>query len=121
METRIQYPHNLQYQEVYISDMVLLKNIFLQKQNSKIVNESFGLPFLVAKKANAIIAFACIVVNSFGKPDFIIHEVGDLNKEEKEAFEFFVEDYFKRNPSENYKNPQQLKSTINSIVNWINV
>lgn len=121
METRIQYPNNLQYQEVYISDMVILKNIFLQKQNSMTVNESFGLPFLMVKKANAIIAFACLVVNKLGKPDFMIHEVVDLNAEEKGGFKFFVEDYFKRNPSDNYRNPQQLKSTISSIVNWINV
>jgi hypothetical protein len=121
MEPRIQYPNNLRYEEVYISDMVLLKNIFLQKQNSTTVNESFGLPFLMVKKANVIIAFACLVVNKHGKPDFIIHEIADLNTEEKEGFRFFVEDYFKRNPSDNYRNPQQLKSTINSIVNWINV
>ncbi len=50
METIVQHHEQIQYAEVYISDLLILKNIFLQAQDDKTVNQSFGLPFLLAKK-----------------------------------------------------------------------
>lgn len=115
------HSNHLQWDEVYVSDMVVLKDIFLQKQNSGILNEDFGLPFLLAKKAQDVVAFACLVINHLGKIDFILHEVEDLNGEEKKKFQSYAEDYCRRNSSGNYHDPLQLKSTISRILNWINI
>ncbi|ASW75388.1 hypothetical protein IQ37_02365 [Chryseobacterium piperi] len=83
MKAKGWHSNHLQWDEVYVSDMVVLKDIFLQKQNSGILNEDFGLPFLLAKKAQDVVAFACLVINHLGKIDFILHEVEDLNGDEK--------------------------------------
>ncbi|ASK31181.1 hypothetical protein CEY12_14160 [Chryseobacterium sp. T16E-39] len=120
METRLQHTNNLRYDEVYISDLRLLKQIFMQKKDSKIVNEDFGLPFLLAKKKDLIIAFACLVICPDNKIDFMIYGSKDLNAEEQEDFRAYVEEHCKKNSSANYYDPEQLKSTISRLINWIN-
>ncbi|MBK1894819.1 hypothetical protein [Chryseobacterium paridis] len=121
METRLQHSNDLKYSEVYFSDLVLLKQIFMQKKDSDIVNEDFGLPFLLAKEANAIVAFASLIINDHNEIDFVIYESKDLSEEEKEDFRWYVEDYFRKSPSDNYRDPEQLKSTTSRIIDWINV
>lgn len=121
METCFQSTSNLHFDEVYISDLLILKEIFMQKKNVKVINEDFGLPFLLAKKENVIMAFACLMVNDLNQVDFVIFEAKDLDTEEKEVFRMYAEDCFKKAASDNYRDPQQLKSTISRIINWINV
>lgn len=121
METTVQPQKHLQISEVYIRDMVELKKIFLQTSNAKTVTDNFGIPFLMVKKNGNIIAFASLIINKKGQNDFIIYEKSDLNTEEKEKFIFQASRYFKRNNSGNYRDPLQLKSSIERMINWLNI
>ncbi|WP_172281598.1 hypothetical protein [Chryseobacterium sp. LAM-KRS1] len=121
METCFLPTGKLQFDEVYISDLVHLKQIFVKERNLKQVNEDFGLPFVMAKKTNEIIAFASLIINDQDTIDFVIFEAGNMDAKEKEAFKKYAEDCFKKAPSDNYNDPGQLKSTISRIINWINI
>lgn len=121
METSLQPQKQYQISEVYIADIIELKNIFLQISNLEIVPESFGIPFLMIRQKNNIIAFASLIINSIGKTDFVIYEKENLSTEEKESFMSQVQTYFKRNNSGNYRDPLQLKSSTERMINWLNI
>ncbi|PIF43883.1 hypothetical protein CLU96_0803 [Chryseobacterium sp. 52] len=121
METTVQYQDQLLYAEVYISDMLSLKNIFLQSQNAKKLNQDFGIPFLLAKKKNAVMAFASLVMNEKGDITFKTYDKGGLSESEKRNFTLRAESYFKKNTTANFRNPDQLKSSIWKMISWLNV
>lgn len=120
METIIRN-QQLQYAEVYISDMKSLKYIFLQSQNLSRLNQDFGVPFLLAKKRNKILGFASLIINGKGEITFKIYGKGDLTDSEKKNFNLQAERYFNKNNSANFRNAEQLKSSINRMVSWLNV
>lgn len=120
METNIQYQEQLQYAEVYISDMLGLKNIFQQVQNTGKVNPEFGLPFLLARKKNEVIAFASLVINEKGGIAFKIYDKAGTRDSEIKKFISCVESYFKKNRTPNFRNPEQLKNSICRMVSWLN-
>jgi hypothetical protein len=119
METIIQPQEQIQYAEAYISDMLELKTIFLQTQSSQTVNADFGVPFLLAKKKNKIIAFASLVINKSGEIIFRIYSKNGIEETEKRNFTSRAETYFKQNTTPNFRNPEQLKSSIRSMVSWL--
>lgn len=121
METILQRQKQTQISEVYITDISILRNIFITISNSEKATEAFGIPFLLLKKKNDILAFASLIINQMGKTDFIIYVKSALNTEEKEDFTSHVEKYFRKNNSANYRNPTQLKYSIDRIINWLNV
>lgn len=121
METTFQPQKQLQISEVYIADIVELKNIFRQISNLEMVTENFGIPFLMIRQKNNIIAFASLIINQKGETDFVIYEKSNSNKEEKENFLTHAQNYFKRNNAANYHDPVQLKSSIERMINWLNI
>ncbi|WP_336964638.1 hypothetical protein [Chryseobacterium contaminans] len=120
METNVQYQEQPQYAEVYISDVLMLKNIFLQIQNTGKVNSEFGLPFLLAKKKDAITAFASLVISENGGITFNIYNKSDVQHSEKKCFISRAEHYFKNKNTPNFRNPEQLKNSIYRMVSWLN-
>lgn len=120
METIIRN-QQLQYADVYISDMQSLKNIFLQSQNLSRLNHDFGVPFLLAKKRNEILGFASLVINEKGKITFKIYGKGGLTDSEKRNFNLQAEHYFNKNNSANFRNAEQLKSSISRMISWLNL
>ncbi|REC61097.1 hypothetical protein DRF65_17700 [Chryseobacterium pennae] len=121
METNVQYQEQLQYAEVYISDMLVLKNIFLQAQNTGKVNSEFGIPFLLAKKKDEVIAFASLVIKEKGGIAFKAYDKPGIQGLEKKNFISQVESYFKKNNTPNFRNPEQLKSSIQKMISWLNM
>ncbi|KMQ66659.1 hypothetical protein ACM46_03870 [Chryseobacterium angstadtii] len=121
METIIQHREQLQYAEVYISDMLFLKNFFLKLQNYSTLNKSFGIPFLVAKKKNEIVAFASLLINEKGEITFKIYSKNSFAETENRDFSLYAERYFKKNNTPNFRNAEQLKSSINRMVSWLNI
>ncbi|UKB83888.1 hypothetical protein LF887_23290 [Chryseobacterium sp. MEBOG06] len=121
METVAQHQEILQYAEAYISDILMLKNIFLQTHDGKKVNQNFGLPFLLAKKENKTIAFASLVMNGKGLITFKIYNKMEMTDTEMEIFFAHTEVCFKKNNSPNFRNPEQLKSSISRMVSWLNL
>lgn len=120
METISQYQEQLQYSEAYISDMVTLKKIFIQDTGAKKVTAGFGIPFLLIKKKNEIVAFASLIINEKGKIGFTICEKRNLTPSEKKNFAFRAEAYSKKNNAPNFRNPEQLKSSIEQMIDWLN-
>ncbi|KFF28363.1 hypothetical protein [Chryseobacterium vrystaatense] len=120
METLLQTNSQLQYAEVYISDMISLKNIFLQTQTLKKLNQNFGVPFLLVKKKSEVVAFATLVISEKEEIVFKIYETG-LSASEKSNFTLRAERYFKKSTMANFRDPEQLKSSISRMVSWLNV
>lgn len=120
METNVQYQEQLQYAEVYISDMLVLKNIFLQTHNTGKINSEFGIPFLLAKKKDEVIAFASLVINEKGGVAFKVYDRSETQSSEKKSFISRVESYFKKNNTPNFRNPEQLKNSIYRMISWLN-
>jgi len=120
METIIRN-QQLQYADVYISDMQSLKNIFLQSQNLSRLNRDFGIPFLLAKKRNEILGFASLIINGKGGVTFKIYGKGDLADFEKKDFHLQAERYFNKNNSANFRNAEQLKSSVSRMISWLNM
>lgn len=120
METLPQSRAQLLYAEVFISDMPVLKNIFLQTQTLKQPNQNFGMPFLLVKKKGEVAAFASLVINEKGEIAFKIYE-DRLSDAEKRNFTEHAESYFKKNNTANFRNPEQLKSSISRMVGWLNI
>ncbi|SHH10378.1 hypothetical protein SAMN05421866_2139 [Chryseobacterium oranimense] len=121
METIIRNYQQLQYAEVYISDIPSLKNIFLQVQNSSKLTKEFGVPFLLVKKKNQIVGFASLIINGKGEISFTIYGKNELSDSEKRDFNLRAERYFKQNNSGNFRNADQLKSSIERMIAWLNV
>ncbi|MFP3832485.1 hypothetical protein [Chryseobacterium sp. SIMBA_028] len=120
METNIQHQESLQYAEVYISDMLALKDIFLKSLNSQKVNHDFGIPFLLAKKENKITSFASLIINEEGKIGFKIYNKKETKESEKKNFMIRVENFFRKSNTPNFRDPKQLKSSINGMISWLN-
>lgn len=121
METTAQYREPLQYAEVYISDMLTLKQIFLQSQNTQTLTQNFGVPFLLVKKKSEIVAFASLVINEKGEIAFKIFHSNPFSDSEKKDFITRADNYFKKNNSANFRNPDQLKSSISRMISWLNI
>ncbi|WP_288376003.1 hypothetical protein [Chryseobacterium culicis] len=120
METIIQHQKQFQYAEAYVSDMWMLKNIFLETQNLKLADQSFGLPFLLAKNGKEVVAFASLILNETDQISFRIYTKDRMPEEEKRNFFSRAERYFNNNKTPNFKDPEQLKSSISSMISWLN-
>ncbi|PKF75176.1 hypothetical protein [Chryseobacterium sp. PMSZPI] len=119
METNVQHQEQLQCAEVYISDMWALKSIFLQLQNTQKVNQDFGIPFLLAKKKNKIVSFASLILKE-GGIGFKIYPEKEISGTDEKKFFTRVESYFKKNNTPNFRNEEQLKSSIQKMISWLN-
>ncbi|WFB65963.1 hypothetical protein [Chryseobacterium sp. WX] len=120
METITQHQKQFQYAEAYVSDMLVLKNIFLETQNLKQVDQNFGLPFLLAKNGKETVAFASLIINEKDEISFKIYDKNRMTESEKRNFYSRTERYCKNNNTSNFKDPEQLKSSINSMISWLN-
>ncbi len=119
MET-LQHQNRLHYAEVFVTDILELKNFFLQKFGLDKMNENFGIPFLMTKKENKIVAFASLIVDKNNQIDVEIYENFDVKENEKEDFKAEAKGYCKRNYSENFTDPEELKYNIQRMVEWLN-
>jgi len=120
METTLQHQDRLHYAEVYVTDILELKNLFLQKFGLNKINENFGIPFLLIKKENKMVAFASLIMNKNKQIDFKIYDNPELAENEREDFKTKAIDYCKRNHSENFTDPAELKYNIQRMVEWLN-
>jgi hypothetical protein len=120
METITQHQKQVQYAEAYVSDMLVLKNIFLETQHVEKADQNFGLPFLLAKNGREVIAFASLIIDEKENISFKIYDKSRLTEAEKRNFSSRAERYCKNNNTPNFKDPEQLKSSINSMISWLN-
>mgnify|MGYP003586559519 CR=1 FL=1 len=120
MVMALQQQDRLHYAEVYASDILELKNFFLQQFGLNMINENFGIPFLLSKKENRIVAFASLTVNKDHQIGFEIYGNSEVGEIEKEDFKAKAIHYCKENRSENFTDPDELKYNIQRMVNWLN-
>lgn len=118
MKTDYKLHQKSQFTEVYISNIPELKKIFLEIFGLKIVNENFGIPFLLIKKGNHIEAFASLVIIN-NKINFKIYENADLTEKEKDIFFKKAEKYMAQNDSANFTDVEELRNSIDRMLNWL--
>ena len=119
METTVRHQERLQYAEVYISDVLELKEIFLRTQHTAMINDHFGIPFLLSKKKKRILSFASLTLGE-NKIGFKIFHTPEATESERKAFGDKAGDYFKKNTTANFRDPEQLKSSIIRMIEWLN-
>lgn len=120
MEKTFQHLDQLHYAEVYASDILELKKIYLQKFGLNTINQNFGIPFLLIKKENKIVAFASLIINNKNQIGFEIYENSEVTINEKEDFKIKAENYCKKNNSGNFTDPEGLRYNILRMVDWLN-
>ena len=121
MEKIVQRQEQIQHAEAYISDMPELKKIFLQMKEVKKVDSNFGLPFMLVKKKNETIAFASLIVNEKNEISLKIYDKNRMSEAEKRNFFSHTERYFKNNNTPNFRDPEQLKSSVRRMISWLNL
>lgn len=120
METTLLQNSRLHYAEVYASDILELKNIFLQKFKVNKISKGFGIPFLLVRRKNEVVAFASLILNQNDEIDFEVIEKLTLNSEDQEEFIIKAKNYFKNSHSENFIDAEQLKYNIQRMIDWLN-
>lgn len=87
MESKAATQKKTIFREVYVFDMEILQNIFVQNTREKAKDKMlFGMPFLLCEKDNQINSFASLILNQNNEIEFRIYDNGSLTNEEKAVF-----------------------------------
>lgn len=110
-------PISLQFQEVYVSDMLSLKYFFnglngLAKDAP--VNATFGIPFLQAKCGNEIIAFACLT----NENKLLVHQKSFSSPSNENEWKVTAEQMFHQQSDTLCK--EELENSIIRLTSWLN-
>lgn len=120
MET-LTAPTAYQFCKVYFSDMLVLEKIFTENYTpQKVISKDFGIPFLLLKEENKIVAFASVILNTANVSDFTIYSNGAVAATTQSAFYDKARQIFDSSELDTYKNPTHLQISINRLLNWLN-
>ncbi|HEY1195039.1 hypothetical protein [Flavobacterium sp.] len=121
MKSKALLQEKLTFREVYIFDMEILQNIFSQNKSVKAEDQMlFGIPFLLVEKENKINSFATLLLNSNNEIVHQIYDDGSLTDKDKTLFEEYISNFLKKKRSANFKNPQQLKHSMDYFMHSLN-
>mgnify|MGYP003585420176 CR=1 FL=1 len=108
------------FREVYIFDMEVLQNIFIQNMREKAEDKMlFGMPFLLCEKDNKINSFASLILNQNNQIEFKIYDNGSLTNEDKAAFNDYIKNFLKKKKSANFNNAAQLKQSTYQFIHCL--
>ncbi|MNK64513.1 hypothetical protein D3C87_837550 [compost metagenome] len=108
------------FREVYIFDMEVLQNIFIQNMREKAEDKMlFGMPFLLCEKDNKINSFASLILNQNNQIEFKIYDNGSLTNEDKAAFNDHIKNFLKKKKSANFNNAAQLKQSTYQFIHCL--
>ncbi|QLC67655.1 hypothetical protein LPB248_15475 [Flavobacterium sp. LPB0248] len=120
MESKAVTQERITFREVYIFDMEILQNIFIQNMHEKAEDKMlFGIPFLLCKKDNNINAFASLILNQSNEIEFKIYDDGSLTNENITAFNDYIKKFLKKKRSANFYNAAQLKQSTEHFVHCL--
>lgn len=121
MKSKALLQEKLTFREVYIFDMEILQNIFIQNKSVKAEDQMlFGIPFLLVEKEGKINSFATLLLNSNNEIVHQIYHDGSLTDKDKTLFEEYISNFLKKKRSANFKNPQQLKHSTDYFMHSLN-
>ncbi|WP_163410283.1 hypothetical protein [Flavobacterium ajazii] len=111
----------LKFSEVYVSDIKILKTIFDQVSDINSTDQkSFGVPYLIAKKGDEIIAFASLIADQNHKINLGIYDNGNLDNEDKKEFSQYSSDFLKEKKEATFNNAELLIKNTERISQWLN-
>ncbi|AWK02823.1 hypothetical protein HYN56_00770 [Flavobacterium crocinum] len=120
MESTASTQEKTTFKEVYIFDMEVLQNIFIQNRGKKTDDKMlFGIPFLLSKKSNKINAFTSLILDQKNEIQFKIYDDGSLTDEEKITFNEYILNFLKKKRSANFNNALQLKQSTEHFVHYL--
>lgn len=110
----------LKFSEVFIFDIKILKDIFNQVTDANSIDQkSFGVPFLLAKKKDKIIAFASLIVDKNNKISFVVYHNG-IHDNDKTDFNQYASDFLKKKKEATFNNAELLIKNAARITQWLN-
>lgn len=110
-------PISLQFQEVYVSDMLPLKYFFNELNGlakDAPVSEEFGIPFLQAKCGNKIIAFASLTNDN----KLLVHQKSFTSPANQNEWQKTAEQIFRQQPTLLCK--EEFENRISRLTSWLN-
>ena len=122
MESKAVTQGKTTFREVYVFDMEILQNIFIQNMREKAEDKMlFGMPFLLCEKENEINSFASLVLNENNEIGFKIYDNGTLTNEDKASFSEYIKIFLKKKRSANFNNAEQLKKSTEHFIHYLNL
>ncbi len=121
MESKAATQEKIKFREVYVFDMEILQNIFIQSMREKAEDKMlFGMPFLLCEKNNEINSFASLVLDEKNEIGFKIYDNGNLTEEDKFVFTESIRKFLRKNRSANFNNAAQLKQSTEHFIHYLN-
>lgn len=114
-------PTDLQFQEVYISDILSLKYFFNELNGldkDAPVSVAFGIPFLQAKCGNKIIAFASLTVNGTNGNKLSVYRNSSFSPIKEKEWNSMAEQTFHQQSDSFCK--EQFENNITRLTSWLN-
>lgn len=109
-------------QQVYASDILLIKQFFNKLKGSEkneAVGDTFGIPFMMAKLGDELIAFASFTLDGgVGNLSFYQKATVDISKMAEWKSRVVKEASF--HPYSSLKDKALLKSSIRQFTEWLN-
>lgn len=120
MESKAATQKKTIFREVYIFDMEVLQNIFIQNMREKAEDKMlFGMPFLLCEKDNKINSFASLILNQNNQIEFKIYDNGSSTNEDKAVFNDYIKNFLKKKKSANFNNAAQLKQSTDQFIHCL--
>ncbi|WP_433833368.1 hypothetical protein [Flavobacterium anhuiense] len=121
MESKAATQEKTTFREVYVFDMEIVQNIFIQNIREKGEDKMlFGMPFLLCEKDNEINSFASLILDENNEIGFRIYDNGNLTNEDKTAFYKYIENFLTKKKSANFSNAEQLKKSTEHFIHYLN-
>lgn len=120
MESKAVTQKKINFREVYVFDMEVLQNIFIQNMREKAEDKMlFGIPFLLCEKNNKINSFASLILNQKNEIEFRIYDDGSLTNEDKALFNNYIKNFLKKKNSANFNNAAQLRQSTDQFIHYL--
>ena len=120
MESKAVTQKKINFREVYVFDMEVLQNIFIQNMREKAEDKMlFGIPFLLCEKNNKINSFASLILNQNNEIEFRIYDDDSLTNEDKALFNNYIKNFLKKKNSANFNNAAQLRQSTDQFIHCL--
>lgn len=112
----------LTFEDVYVSDMGVLKHIYEQHNMAKnITGKNFGVPFLLMKYDGLVIGFATILSGENGSAEYVVYSLPEYDILQGEEVFLAIGQRFEAEQMVQSQDQQQLQESIECMVNWLNL
>lgn len=114
-------PAELQFQEVYVSDIIQLKHFFNELNGwakDAPVNSAFGIPLIQVKCGTEIIAFASLTVSDMNENKLSVFQKSPFHPAKETEWKLIAEQTFRQQSDLLCK--EQSEKNIARLTSWLN-